>query len=398
MNPKPLRVAVVGAGFAGLASAALLARQGHAVTVFERFDEPRSVGAGVLLQPTGLAALQALGVLGEVLQRGARVTRLWGVNHRQRPVVDLDYADWRAGGHGLGLHRGVLFEALWQAAARAGATVRTGQAIERLAALEADHDLTVIANGAASTLRAQTGLPVRERLYPWGAVWAILDDPTGSAGETLWQWYRGAHQMLGVMPTGRAPGRDVPVVSLFWSLHADRHEAWRARGLAAWKDEVRALHTGADALLEQIERPEHLTWVRYRDVVMPRYHTARSVVIGDAAHATSPQLGQGTNLALLDALALARCVARPVPLARALADYTALRRAHLHFYGQASRLLTPLFQSDLRGLPWLRDLCMASVGRWPGIGATQRAVLVGVRRNWWGWRPLRPEAIGADSP
>ena len=64
-------------------------------------------------------------------------------------------------------------------------------------------------------------------------------------------------------------------------------------------------------LLAQITDIGQLTWARYHDVVMPRYHTQRSVVIGDAAHATSPQLGQGTNMALLDALALARFSLKP---------------------------------------------------------------------------------------
>ncbi|MFM7505060.1 MAG: FAD-dependent oxidoreductase, partial [Rubrivivax sp.] len=51
-------IAVAGAGFAGLASAALLARDGHRVTVYERFEQPRAVGAGILIQPSGLAALR----------------------------------------------------------------------------------------------------------------------------------------------------------------------------------------------------------------------------------------------------------------------------------------------------------------------------------------------------
>lgn len=64
---------------------------------------------------------------------------------------------------------------------------------------------------------------------------------------------------------------------------------------------------------------------------MPRYHTHNTVVIGDAAHATSPQLGQGTNLALLDAVALAHSLAYAADLPSALAAYTRARKTHLHF-------------------------------------------------------------------
>jgi 2-polyprenyl-6-methoxyphenol hydroxylase-like FAD-dependent oxidoreductase len=172
------------------------------------------------------------------------------------------------------------------------------------------------------------------------------------------------------------------VVSLFWSLRADRHGAWRDAGLEAFKQEVMALHSGSGALLEQINSLEDLTWARYHDVVMPAYHTDRCVVVGDAAHATSPQLGQGTNLALLDAVVLCDCLKQGLQVAQALERYTQLRREHLHFYGQASRWLTPLFQSDLWLLPWLRDLFMNIGLGLPVVGSLTRQTLVGVRQGW----------------
>ncbi|MBL8522035.1 MAG: FAD-dependent monooxygenase [Betaproteobacteria bacterium] len=377
-------VSIAGAGFAGLAAAILLARAGHRLRVFERFATPQSLGAGILIQPTGLAALSVLGIETEVLARGARVTSLLGVTPTGRRVVDLRYADWRTGAFGLGLHRGVLFEALWQAAAAAGVTVVTGSPATDLAHLQGDADLVVLADGAHSTLRAQTGLPIRHRDYPWGALWAVVPDPdeTFTRAGVLRQWYRRASTMLGVMPTGQRPGDGVPVVSLFWSLRADCHEACRAAGLDAWKAAVRELTHDADAVLERITDDAQLTWAHYADVSMPRYHAGKVVVIGDAAHATSPQLGQGTNMALLDAVTLARCLAEQADVPRALAFYSAERRSHLGYYGAASRLLTPLFQSDQAMLPWLRDVFMAPASRWPIAGSANLETLVGVRGGW----------------
>ena len=378
----PLDVAIAGAGFAGLAAAAALARGGHRVTVFEKFATPQSVGAGILVQPSGLAAMRVLGIEQEVLRHGDRVDHLLGVTPRSRPVVNVRYRDWQPGSFGLGLHRGVLFDALWKLAHACGAHVVTGQEVRDLAALQADHDLVVIADGSRSSLRCQTGLACVDRVYPWGAVWAVLDDPQRKHGSTLWQWYRGAREMLGIMPTGLAPGRDVPVVSLFWSLHASRHAAWREAGLESFKRDVLALHPGCGELLDQITSQDQLTWARYHDVVMPAYHTGQCVVIGDAAHATSPQLGQGTNLALLDAVVLSDSLAQASSVHEALARYTHLRRRHLHFYGQASRWLTPLFQSDLRLLPFLRDVFMNAASALPVAGPLARQVLVGVRQGW----------------
>jgi 2-polyprenyl-6-methoxyphenol hydroxylase-like FAD-dependent oxidoreductase len=302
-------------------------------------------------------------------------------------VIDIRYARWQNGSYGLGLHRGVLFNALWRAATEAGVQINMGNEVEQLSALQG-FDLRVIADGANSQLRAQTGLKYKDTLYPWGAVWAVLPDLERHYGTTLWQWYRQANQMLGIMPTGLAPGSSTPVVSLFWSLRADRYAALQDAGLQAWKDTVLALNPACAELLTHITSMEQLTWARYHDVVMPRYHTEGptdcTVVIGDAAHATSPQLGQGTNLALLDAVALAQSLGTALDMPSALATYTQTRRGHLHFYSQASRLLTPLFQSDLKVLPWLRDVFLATSAGWPVFKGVNLQTLVGVRKGWLG--------------
>lgn len=393
---RTLDVAVAGAGFAGLSAAALLARSGHRVTIFEKFETPQSIGAGILVQPSGLAAMRMLGIDQEVLRRGDRIDHLFGVTPRRWPVVNVRYDKWQPGSFGVGLHRGVLFDSLWKLAHSCGVKVVTGHEVRELQALQDKHDLVVIADGSRSTLRQQTGLACSDRIYPWGAVWAVLDDPKREHGSTLWQWYRGANQMLGIMPTGLAPGRDVPVVSLFWSLHASRYAAWREAGLDAFKRELLALNPACGPLLDQVTSLDQLTWARYHDTVMPSYHTDRAVVVGDAAHATSPQLGQGTNLALLDAVALRDCVDQADSVSQALERYTQLRRRHLHFYGQASRWLTPLFQSDLRLLPWLRDMFMNAGCALPLAGRLTRQVLVGVQQGWWPGQTLElsPAPVG----
>jgi 2-polyprenyl-6-methoxyphenol hydroxylase-like FAD-dependent oxidoreductase len=327
--------------------------------------------------------MRVLGIEDEILAHGAKVNWLYGVNPRGRRVIDIRYEHWRAGSYGVGLHRGVLFNSLWNAAVEAGVQIQTGHEVTHLNELK-NYDLRVIADGSHSVLREQTGLRCKDKLYPWGAVWAVLPDAKREYGQTLWQWYRQANQMLGIMPTGLAPNNDVPVVSLFWSVRADRYSALQNAGLQAWKNGVLALNPACEALLAHITSVEQLTWARYHDVVMPRYHTDNTVVVGDAAHATSPQLGQGTNLALLDAVALAHSLNTNGDVPTALAAYTKSRKGHLHFYSQASRLLTPLFQSDQTMLPWLRDIFLARSSGWPVLSGVNLQTLVGVRKGWLG--------------
>ena len=107
-----LDIAVIGCGVGGQAAATLLADAGHRVTVFERFAQPRPIGAGLLLQPTGLAVLRALDLDHEALSLGGRIDGIDGRTAGGRRVLDLHYRTVHRGAFGLGIHRGDLFQLL----------------------------------------------------------------------------------------------------------------------------------------------------------------------------------------------------------------------------------------------------------------------------------------------
>jgi 2-polyprenyl-6-methoxyphenol hydroxylase-like FAD-dependent oxidoreductase len=197
----------------------------------------------------------------------------------------------------------------------------------------------------------------------------------------LRQTYRHASQMLGIMPIGRSPSANdaTPHVTLFWSVRRDREIALRARGLDAWKDDVTALSAESAPLLAEVADLGQLLFAIYADVRMERWHDRRIVVIGDAAHATSPQLGQGANLGLIDAAVLARSLGAEREVERALELYTSARRAHLGYYQWASSLLTPVFQSDDRLLPLLRDLALGIACRLPLVRGQMLSTLTGTK-------------------
>lgn len=369
-------IGIVGAGTAGAAAAILLARAGHTVTVFERVADPKPIGAGITLQPTGQAVLARLGLIAPIRAHGARIDRLCCVRRGGRPLVELEYTQLDPRLHGLGIHRGVLFETLF-AAAREVATIHcdvtiTGSVLDGRGRWLVDHrderhgpfELVVAADGSVCELHTEAPR-VRSRQYPWGALWFVGTDRDGamSADRTLHQTVDGARQMVGLLPTGIAPGGTHRAVSLFWSLHGERVAAWRASGLAAWRDQVLRLEPRAEAILDQLDDLAPVLFTRYRDVMMWPWHADRLVFLGDAAHATSPQLGQGANLALVDAVVLADAMAAEPTIDRALASYSALRRRHLAYYQFATRALTPLFQGDSRLLSWLRDLAFPT-SRW----------------------------------
>jgi 2-polyprenyl-6-methoxyphenol hydroxylase-like FAD-dependent oxidoreductase len=385
-------VGVIGCGTAGAAAALLLARQGCDVTVLERVPEPRPVGAGILLQPTGQAVMARLGLLDAMIARGARVDRLWFRKPGGGTLVDLHYAKLDRAWFGIGLHRGVLFEALYaQACKEPRVRVLTGRAVtslrrdgERVYLGETggeEHgpfDLVVVADGAVSELRSAAGETTRDTAYPWGALWFVAEDPARAFTGELYQIGVRAHRLYGVLPTGLGPRGETPVVSLFWSLPARDVDAWRATPLETWKAEVRALDPRIDVVLDKITSHEQVTFARYRDVQMTRWHDHNVVFVGDAAHATSPQLGQGANLALLDALVLAESVAARPRIADALALYEATRRPHLRHYQRMTRWLTPFFQSDSRFLGWMRDWTFPIANAIPPLRTIMISTMAGV--------------------
>ncbi|MGE3302951.1 MAG: FAD-dependent oxidoreductase [Hyphomonadaceae bacterium] len=369
-----MKIAIVGCGVGGMAAAIALARDGHAVSVFERFAQPQPLGAGLLLQPSGLEALQALGLREAVEAKGARVHALRGEKPSGARVLDITYAHWRPGAYGLGVHRASLFDALYRTLGETDAALHAGVemvSVENPATpmlfdaqgrAYGPFDLAIAADGAASSLRAAIAPYARAPVYPWGAIWTIRPDTEDRWDGVLAQRYASAAVMIGVLPVGAAPGAAGKHVAVFWSLREDRYEAWRAAGAEAWRGEVARHWPEAARLLEGPLDFAALPFARYRDVRAWPWGHGRTLLIGDAAHATSPQLGQGANLALADAVALAAALRGR----GGLQVYRSARFAKTAWVQFMSAALTPLFQSRSRLLGWARDLAMPLARRlWP---------------------------------
>ncbi|MDB5670742.1 MAG: glutamate synthase, partial [Alphaproteobacteria bacterium] len=178
--------------------------------------------------------------------------------------------------------------------------------------------------------------------------------------------YIRASTMSGLLPIGHAPGRAHPQAALFCSLRADRLEAWREAGLEAWKSDVRRLWPATAPLLDQIADPAQLTFARYAHRTLSRPAQPGLIHLGDAWHSTSPQLGQGANMALLDAWSLAMALRRSKRIEEAIERAVAMRRSHVRLYQGLSALFTPAYQSDGRILPWIRDRIVPPLSRlWP---------------------------------
>ena len=121
---------MVGAGFAGAAAALFLAERGHRVRVYEEAPQPEPVGAGILMQPSGLSVLADLGLLEGALERGSVIDALACVTPRGRQILDLRYRDLFEDWFGLGMHRGALFELLHDQLPKRGVELTTGASVQ----------------------------------------------------------------------------------------------------------------------------------------------------------------------------------------------------------------------------------------------------------------------------
>lgn len=394
-----MRIAVAGCGIAGLASAILLVRSGHEVELFDRFVEPQPIGSGLIVQPTGLAVLDQLGVADQIIAAGSRIERLRG-EADGRVVLSVDYSalgashDWC----GIGIHRAALFDLLFEQVLASRVRVRGGCEVEAVrqdrdlcwlgfadSAEAGPFDVIIDALGTRSALAPECG-----RDLAYGALWtnvALPDQAFDPAA--LSQRYRRANIMAGVLPIGRNPIDGLPQAALFWSLRADQHEAWRAAGLGQWKEDVCALWPATGPLLDQISSLEQLTFARYSHRTLRHPVEGNLIHIGDSWHSASPQLGQGANMALLDAFALAVGLGQTSNPRDGLRHAVVLRRRHVRLYQWITLFFTPVYQSDSRVIPAVRDRVMAPLSKiWP-LPWVQAALVSGLVGD-----PLSPLGLG----
>ena len=388
----PLDIAVVGCGVAGQAAATLLAERGHRVTIYEKFTEPQPVGAGLLLQPTGLAVLRQLGLADAAIAGGARVAGLEARTDRGRSILDLRYADLHPLAHGVGIHRATLFDLLHGRLLKSPAKLVTGAEIvdvdkthlvEENGARHGPFDLIVAADGVHSGLRARLLPHVRAPLYHWGCMWTTVPDLAGiGAAGVLRQRVRGTKLMMGLLPVGRNE------VTIYWSLPIRALGRSKKIDLAAWRRTAMALWPEAGAIIDRAAAGDFAR-ATYRHVALSHWNAGPVLFIGDAAHGTSPQLGQGANLGLMDAWVLAKTLDDAPEL---LIRLPALRAAPR----PVRALLPPRQPSADAVLPVAAGAARLAARRLHGAGASRAAAcaammgstLAGTRRGWFSATPL----------
>lgn len=323
-------VVVVGAGIGGLTAAVAFARRGWSVTVLERAESLEPVGAGIALAPNAVRALDAVGLADDVRAMAA----LSGEVGLRRPdgawlvKASADEAAGQLDERPVLLHRaqlvGLLADALPDGALRLGARVvrvepgdRETRARVTIAPTEAlEADLVVAADGIDSPTRAALFPTHPGPTYTGVTAWRfVTHDPVPVQPAETW----GRGSIVGLTPL--ADGRVycyLTAVLPEGTRFGDEADELRRR-FAGWHDPIPALLDGldpADVLHHDL---------RWLATPLPRFDVGRVALVGDAAHAMPPNLGQGGCQALEDAVTLAAFVEHGPDIRTALSLYSVTR-------------------------------------------------------------------------
>ncbi|MER7098248.1 NAD(P)/FAD-dependent oxidoreductase [Streptomyces humidus] len=365
---RPGRVAVLGAGPAGMAAALGIAQAGHDVVVYERYREARPAGNILNLWPPPLKALRSLGVDTDDL--GAPTdTEFRNLRGKVRVHVKLDEEVKRAYGGGfIGLLRPELYERML--AALAEGMVRFGRRVDRIQqddravtlhfadGSSAEHDLLVGADGIDSLVRRTLwgDAPKREhRLHVFGGF--TLTDVPGTQPNMSVLTHSATVQ--GSWTSIRHKGRDG---HQWWMLAATDPDALPPADL---RSAAAALAAGFPAplpgLIEATDPANVQRWVLRDRPRLKQWSKGRATLVGDAAHPTSPYAAYGAGMSIEDGYFLGRSL-RGVDLtdlasvSAALEAYEAPRKPHTARQVQQAWMLGKVFHHTPAPLRPLRDL------------------------------------------
>jgi 2-polyprenyl-6-methoxyphenol hydroxylase-like FAD-dependent oxidoreductase len=388
----PLKtIAVIGGGIGGLAAAILLSNKGFQVTVYDKAKSPLPVGAGFLLQPPGQAVLQELGVLQEVAEQAVPIFGLQSKTLSGRAILNLEYNRLKgAARNGLGVQRSVIYDALLRKASISEhinfvwdsyveksyveksyveksyveRSIRKDNKVSIVAnETMQDYDLCILSSGSNSRLAEEHFKGRIKRHYGWGCLWTTFELPNNLSPNILHQRCQNSNKMMGILPVLKVA--DKVEAALYWSMKTADLNRIDEQNFPALKDQIMGFWPDAKPSIEPLGFNDFVS-ATYNDIWTPKPFNDRLVAIGDISHATSPQLGQGCTMALLDAWTLAMCLQKDGDnLAESLAQWWSSRRYQLAYVRQLSRILTPLFQSENKLCEVFRDWIMAPVGRLP---------------------------------
>jgi 2-polyprenyl-6-methoxyphenol hydroxylase-like FAD-dependent oxidoreductase len=354
------RAVVVGAGIAGLTAAIALRQRGWQVEVLERAETVGPAGSGLSLWPNGLRGLDALGIGMAVRDRATAATEAGMRDPSGRWLARTDIAGVRDRyGDLVMIHRTELFDilcgALGEGRLRLASAVHEVEITERGVRIRhsrgtSDADLLLGADGINSTVRSLHWPDALPPAYAGYTAWRSIVTPPApvhSGGETV-----GRGERFGIGPLG--DGR----VYYYGSASVPAGASSANGELAELRRRFGEWHEPIPALLDATEPATLLRHDIYELPPLDTYVRGPIALLGDAAHAMTPNLGQGANLAIEDAITAAALLDRHRDIPSALTEYDRVRRSRVEPLQRLSRRMGAALQMSWAPAALLRDAIM----------------------------------------
>jgi 2-heptyl-3-hydroxy-4(1H)-quinolone synthase len=348
-----MRILIVGGGIGGLSAARELTLRGFQVCVLERASKLNPVGAGIIMNPNAMRVLERNGLADHVRADSwpylSRETR----DHTGRLLATRDYQPLYESGklaRGALVHRAVLLDALYRSLPPG--TVQ----FDRFAKKSdlAGYDLVIGADGIHSQVRQELFGPSKPRYMGYRSHRLIMDN---AAGARCFTEYLGRGQRIGLVPIGEQR-------LYVWTTYNSPREAtsnldfrrfFRQFTAEPLQRLFAALPPPESIITTEIEELWSDDWLRV-------WGESHVVLLGDAAHAMTPNIGQGAGMAMEDAAALAEELARNERIEDALGNYARRRKPRVETVMRISREVGHDGQRSSRLGCWLRNRRVAREG------------------------------------
>lgn len=358
------KVLVVGGGIAGLMVAAGLRNRGVDCELVERAEQWAPVGAGIVLSVNAMAVLRGL-ALDEKLVNGGHVLGAGAITDQAgRDIGSSDFGTLAPDfGPTVALHRAVLHDILLAAA---GSTpIALGTSVEHLRGdatgvdvrftdgREDRFDLVIGADGLRSRVRALAFEP-RPILYSGYTCWRLVVAAPSEEVRMREMWGRGLR--FGIVPIGS--GR----VYCFAVANAPHGQADPAEGrVERFRRRFSGFGGDVPAIVASVKHPDELIHNDLEELAEGPWTAGRVVLVGDAAHAMTPNMGQGAAMALEDAAVLVEALTNHATVDRALVEYESRRKPRVRWVQNQSRRIGRVGQLEWGPLCALRNAVLRLV-------------------------------------
>jgi len=334
MTSQVKRVLIVGAGIAGLTLAISLKRQGVTFDIVERQPTWPTHGAGIYLLGNAIRALGSLGLAEEVKRNGTPILSQTILTDRGRKVATIDTASvWGNCGPCIGIRRAdlqaTLVKALGDSEVRFSSTVEAISQKDQAATVDfndgtrRDYDLVVGADGIRSSVRSLIFGNTQPRFCGQVGWRFIVKCPPSVDGWTL---FMGRGQAFLIIPVGNGLAycySDITVPVAIEDPLEGRMDRLRSR--------FKEFASPVQEALAQITSSEQIHFGAIEDILQEPWGSGNVLLVGDAAHGTSPNMASGAAMAFEDVLVLSRLIATGANTAQVISKYTVERSGRIRW-------------------------------------------------------------------